>query len=99
MKLEVLARSMNAEQLDQRLIQCLAVECMIRPDQLLASMRDGAAANEAALRQVSFFFPTCLMLHVFLTLLTMSESTSNLVYWTHFLGTGTPCSLSVNLPA
>ena len=55
-KLEVLARSMNAEQLAQPLIQCLAFECMIRPDQLLASMRDGAAVNEAALLQVSFFF-------------------------------------------
>ena len=55
-KLEVLARSINVEQLAQRLIQCLAIECMIRPDQLLASMRDGAAVNEAALRQVSFFF-------------------------------------------
>ena len=57
MKLEVLARSMNAEQLAQRLIQCLAVECIIRPDELLASMKDGAAVNEAALSQVSFFFP------------------------------------------
>ena len=55
-KLEVLARSMNAEQLAQRLIQCLAVECMIRPDQLLASMRNSEAVIEAALRQVSFFF-------------------------------------------
>lgn len=56
-KLEVLAKSMNAEQLAQRLIQCLAVEYMIRPDQLLASMKDGASVNEAGLRQVSFFFP------------------------------------------
>ena len=46
---------MNAEGLAQRLIHCLAVECMIRPDQLLASMKDGAAVNEAGLRQISFF--------------------------------------------
>lgn len=46
---------MNAEGLAQRLIHCLAVECMIRPDQLLASMKDGAAVNEAGLRQIGFF--------------------------------------------
>lgn len=56
-KLEVLAKSMNAEELVQRLMQCLAGECMIRPDQLLASMRDCVAVNEAGLRQISFFFP------------------------------------------
>ena len=56
-KLEVLAKSLNAEQLAQRLIQCLAVEYAIQPNQLLAAMRDGAAVNEAGLRQVSFFFP------------------------------------------
>ena len=56
-KLEVLTKSLNAEQLAQRLIQCLAVEYAIQPNQLLAAMRDGAAVNEAGLRQVSFFFP------------------------------------------
>ena len=29
---------------------------MISPDQFMASMRDGAAANQAALCQVGFFF-------------------------------------------
>lgn len=61
-------RGMNAEELAQRLTQCLAVECMIRPGQLLASMRDGAALNEAGLRQIRFFFPnmfnvTCFFSH------------------------------------
>ena len=38
----------------QRLIQCLAVECMVQGlDQLLASRRDGAPVNEAGLRQIS----------------------------------------------
>ena len=54
-KLEVLEKSMNAEELAQHLIQCLAVECMFHPDQLLASMRDGATVNEAGLLQVIFF--------------------------------------------
>ena len=57
LKLEVLAKSMNGEELAQRLIQCLAVEYKIQPNQLLAAMRDGASVNEAGLRQVMFFFP------------------------------------------
>ncbi|KAK3748695.1 hypothetical protein QZH41_018187 [Actinostola sp. cb2023] len=44
-RLEVLARSLNAEQLAQRLIQCLAVDYGITPPHLLAAMRDGAAAG------------------------------------------------------
>ena len=60
LKLEVLAKSMNAEELAQRLIQCLAVEYGIQPNQLLAAMRDGASVNEAGLRQVMFFFPNIL---------------------------------------
>ena len=60
LKLEVLAKSMNAEELAQRLIQCLAVEYGIQPNQLLAAVRDGASVNEAGLRQVMFFFPNIL---------------------------------------
>ena len=55
-KLEVLARSLNAEQLAQRLIQCLAVEYGIKPNHLLAAMKDGAAVNGTGLRQVGFYF-------------------------------------------
>ena len=57
LKLEILAKSMNAEELAQRLIQCLAVEYGMQPNHLLAAMRDGASVNEAGLRQVMFFFP------------------------------------------
>jgi hypothetical protein len=56
-KLEVLAMGLNEPQLAQRLIQCLAVEYAIQPNQLLAAMRYGATVNEAGLRQVGFFFP------------------------------------------
>lgn len=55
--LEVLAKSLDAEQLEQRLIQCLAVEYPIKPNQVLAAMRHGAAVNEDGLRQVKFYFP------------------------------------------
>ena len=60
LKLEILAKSMNAEELGQRLIQCLAVEYGMQPNHLLAAMRDGASVNEAGLRQVMFFFPNIL---------------------------------------
>ena len=43
---------MNAEELAQRLIQCLAVEYGMQPIHLLAAMRDGASGNEAGLYQV-----------------------------------------------
>ena len=60
LKLEILAKSMNAEELAQRLIQCLAVEYGMQPNHLLAAMRDGASVIEAGLRQVMFFFPNIL---------------------------------------
>ena len=60
LKLEILAKSMNAEELAQRLIQCLAVEYGTQPNHLLVAMRDGASVNEAGLCQVMFFFPNIL---------------------------------------
>ena len=60
LKLEILAKSMNADELAQRLIQCLAVKYGMQPNHLLAAMRDGASINEAGLHQVTFFFPNIL---------------------------------------
>ena len=45
LKLEILAKSMNVEELAQRLIQCLAVDYGMQPNHLLAAMRDGASLN------------------------------------------------------
>ena len=59
-RLQVLAKSLKANQLAQCLIQSLAVEYSIRPGVLLAAMKDGAAVNHAALEQVKFFFPQLL---------------------------------------
>lgn len=59
-RLQVLAKSLKANELAQCLIQSLAVECSIRPGVLLAAMKDGAAVNHAALEQVKFFFPQLL---------------------------------------
>ena len=60
LKLEILAKNMNADELAQRLIQCLAVEYGMQPNHLLAAMRDGASVYEAGLRQVMFSFPNIL---------------------------------------
>ena len=56
-RLQVLAKSLKAEELAQCLIQALAVEYAIQPGALLAAMKDGASVTQAALQQVRFFFP------------------------------------------
>ena len=59
-RLQVLAKSLKANELAQCLIQSLAVEYSIRPGVLPAAMKDGVAVNHAALEQVKFFFPQLL---------------------------------------
>ena len=59
-RLQVLAKSLKAEELAQCLIQALAVEYAIQPGALLAAMKDGASVNQAARKQVRFFFPQLL---------------------------------------
>ena len=59
-RLQVLAKSLKAEELAQCLIQALAVECATQPGALLAEMKDGAYVNQAALLQARFFFPQLL---------------------------------------
>ncbi|KAK3744779.1 hypothetical protein QZH41_004216 [Actinostola sp. cb2023] len=59
-RLQVLAKSLKANELAQCLIQSLAVDFSIRPGLLLAAMKDGAAVNRAALEQVKFYFPQLL---------------------------------------
>ena len=91
LKLEILAKSMNAEELGQRLIQCLAVEYGMQPNHLLAAMRDGAPVNEAGLRQVMFFFPNILNVICF------SHTIDNVGKHFEFSVLYTPCFLSVQL--
>ena len=45
-KLEILAKTVNAEELAQRLIQCLAVEYGMQTNHLLAAIRDGASVKK-----------------------------------------------------
>ena len=48
-RLQVLEKSLKAEELAQCLIQAMAVEYAIQPGALLAAMKDGASGNQAAL--------------------------------------------------
>lgn len=65
-RLQVLAKSLKANELAQCLIQSLAVEYSIHPGVLLAAMKDGAAVNHAALEQVKFFFSSAARHNMFL---------------------------------
>ena len=56
-RLEVLSKSLKADELAQRLMSCLAVDRKFGSDMLIGGMRDGASVNGAALRQLKFFFP------------------------------------------
>jgi hypothetical protein len=64
----VLAKSLKGEELAQRLMSCLAVDYNFDPGVIIGAMRDGAAVNEVALRQLKFFYADFLMLYAFLTL-------------------------------
>ena len=66
-RLQVLAKSLKANELAQCLIHYLAVEYSIHPGVLLAAMKDGAAVNHAALEQVKFFFSSGARHYVFLS--------------------------------
>ena len=55
--LEVLVKPLKSPELEQRLMSCLAVNHGFGRNMLLATMRDGAAVNGAAIQQLSFFYP------------------------------------------
>ena len=56
-RFQILAKSLKNEELAQCLLEFFAVNFSIKPAGLLAAMKDDAAVNEAALRQVKFYFP------------------------------------------
>lgn len=59
-RFDVVAKSVNAQQLASVLLQCLATTYGIKGEQVLACMRDGAAVNGAAMRHIQFYFPNML---------------------------------------
>ena len=61
-RLDVVAKSVNAAQLSQVLIECLLTHLQLRGQQIKAIMRDGAAVNGAAVKHLQVFMP--LMMNV-----------------------------------
>ena len=55
MRFDVVAKSVNAQQLAGVLLQCLATTYGIKGEQVLACMRGGAAVNGAAMRHIQFY--------------------------------------------
>ena len=82
--LEVLAKPLKSSELAQRLMSCLAVNHNFGPNMVLATTRDGAAVNGAAIRQLSFFYPNIFDVTFFLIPLIMWEPISNLEFWIYF---------------
>ena len=56
-RLEVLAKPLKGNELAQRLMTCIAVNHSFGPNVVFAGMRDGAAVNGAAIKQLLFFYP------------------------------------------
>ena len=57
MRLQTVLRNVNTLQLAQVLNDCLSVRLAIHHDRVLATMREGAAVNGAALRALPVLFP------------------------------------------
>ena len=55
-RLEVLAKALKGDELAQRLMSCLVVKHNFGPNTIIGGIRDGAAVNGAALRQLKFFY-------------------------------------------
>ena len=56
-QLEVLAKPLKGNELAQSLTTCIAVNHNLGPNMVLAGMRDGAAVNGPAIKQLLFFYP------------------------------------------
>ena len=56
----ICAKSVNAQDLAHVLNDCLSVDYQVRGNFLLATMKDGASVNQAALNHIKFVFPKML---------------------------------------
>ena len=56
----LLGKSLTGEELAHQLIVCLSTELGIKPDLLVAAMRDRASVNSVAMRTLSIVFPNVL---------------------------------------
>ena len=55
-RLDVLDKPLKGNKLAQRLMTCIAVNHNFGPNMVLAAMRDGAAVNGTAIKQLLFFY-------------------------------------------
>ena len=56
-RLDICAKSVNAQDLAHVLKDCLSVDYQVRDNSLLATMKDGASVYEAAVNLIKFVFP------------------------------------------
>ena len=56
----ICAKSVNAQDLAHVLNDCLSVDYQVRGNSLLATIKDGASVNQAALNHIKFVFPKML---------------------------------------
>ena len=59
-RVQLLAKSLTGEELARELIHVLSVNYSIRPEQLIASMRDRASVNNVAMKTLSVVYPNLL---------------------------------------
>ena len=76
-RIDVCSKSVNADELGRVLNGALCIEFGIRPNSLLAAMRDGASVNQAALNRIQFFVPK--MLNIVCFFHTLVKGGSHLV--------------------
>ena len=67
-RLDICAKSVNAQDLAHVLNDCLSVDYQVQGNSLLATMKDGASVNQAALNHIKFVFPKMLSVVYFSTL-------------------------------
>lgn len=65
MRVQMLAKSVMGEELARELISVLSVAYSIKPNMLLAAMRDGASVNNAAICTLKIVYPLLIDVHCF----------------------------------
>lgn len=89
-RLEVLAKPLKGNELAQRLMTCIAVNHNFGPNMVLAGMRDGAAVNGTAIKQMLFFYPNIMDVIASLKQSIMWDAILCSESWTHFSLLGKP---------
>ena len=94
-RLHVLQKSMNAEELARELISVLFVMLGVKSDNLLGFMRDGASVNGAAMRTLSIMYPIAIDIRCLSHTLNLVGENSRLRIFIFLLLFGYPFSPTV----